>query len=251
MGSGTDIAKDTGNMIIADDNFSTIVKGVEEGRRAYNNIRKVIYLLLSTGFSEIILFILAIVFNMPIPLVAIQLLWLNLISNGVQGDALAFEEDTEDVLKKKVKKQKIFDSLMIKEILISSSIMAIIEFIFYMYLYKIKKFDITLTRTYLLTLMVFMENIQIFNCRSEKMSMFKIPFRNNRFLIISIIVTIIIQFKPIASFFYLDLLQAKDVFKLFALTVPLIFGMEIFKKVQNVNIKWNIKISLVKCECLC
>lgn len=242
MGSGTDIAKDTGNMIIADDNFSTIVKGVEEGRRAYNNIRKVIYLLLSTGFSEIILFILAIIFNMPIPLVAIQLLWLNLISNGIQGDALAFEEDTEDVLKKKVKKQKIFDSLMIKEILISSSIMAIIEFIFYMYLYKIKDFDIALTRTYLLTLMVFMENIQIFNCRSEKMSMFKIPFRNNRFLIISIIVTIIIQilivqFKPIGSFFHLNLLQIKDVFKLFALTVPLVLGMEIFKKVQNVNIK--------------
>ena len=57
MGSGTDIAKETGNMVITDDNFSSIIKGVEEGRRAYNNIRKVIYLLLSTGFSEIILFV--------------------------------------------------------------------------------------------------------------------------------------------------------------------------------------------------
>lgn len=88
------------------------------------------------------------------------------------------------------------------------------------------------------------------------MSMFKIPFRNNRFLIISIIVTIIIQvlivqFKPIGSFFHLNLLQIKDVFKLFALTVPLVLGMEIFKKVQNVNIKWNIKILLVKCYGLC
>lgn len=73
MGSGTDIAKETGNMIIVDDNFSSIVNGVEEGRKAYNNIRKVIYLLLSTGFSEIILFVFTIIFGMPIPLVAIQL----------------------------------------------------------------------------------------------------------------------------------------------------------------------------------
>ena len=124
MGSGTDIAKDTGNMIITDDNFSTIVKGVEEGRRAYNNIRKVIYLLLSTGFSEIILFVLSIIFNLPIPLIAIQLLWLNLITNGIQGDALAFEEDKENVLNKKIKRQKIYDNLMIKEITISAIIIS-------------------------------------------------------------------------------------------------------------------------------
>ena len=155
MGSGTDIAKDTGNMIITDDNFSTIVKGVEEGRRAYNNIRKVIYLLLSTGFSEIILFVLSIIFNLPIPLIAIQLLWLNLITNGIQGDALAFEEDKENVLNKKIKRQKIFDNLMIKEITISAIIMSVLEFVFYVYLYRIKNLDITLVRSYLLTFMVF------------------------------------------------------------------------------------------------
>ena len=142
MGSGTDIAKDTGNMIITDDNFSTIVKGVEEGRRAYNNIRKVIYLMLSTGFSEIILFVLSIIFNLPIPLLAIQLLWLNLITNGIQGDALAFEEDKENVLNKKIKRQKIFNNLMIKEITISAIIMSVLEFVFYVYLYRIKNLDI-------------------------------------------------------------------------------------------------------------
>ena len=173
MGSGTDIAKDTGNMIITDDNFSTIVKGIEEGRRAYNNIRKVIYLLLSTGFSEIILFVLSIIFNFPIPLLAIQLLWLNLITNGIQGDALAFEEDKENVLNKKIKRQKIFDNLMIKEITISAIIMSVLEFVFYVYLYRIKNLDITLVRSYLLTFMVFLENIQIFNCRSERISMLR------------------------------------------------------------------------------
>ena len=236
MGSGTDIAKDTGNMIITDDNFSTIVKGVEEGRKAYNNIRKVIYLLLSTGFSEIILFILSIIFNLPIPLLAIQLLWLNLITNGVQGDALAFEEDKENVLNKKIKKQKIFDNLMIKEITISAIIMSVIEFIFYVYLYKIKNLNIVLIRSYLLTLMVFMENIQIFNCRSERISMFKISGTNNRFLIISIIITlciqtIIVRIPEFAGFFGLTTIPIQNIGMLFLGTIPLIIGMEIFKKI--------------------
>ena len=236
MGSGTDIAKDTGNMIITDDNFSTIVKGVEEGRKAYNNIRKVIYLLLSTGFSEIILFVLSIIFNLPIPLLAIQLLWLNLITNGVQGDALAFEEDKENVLNKKIKKQKIFDNLMIKEITISAIIMSVIEFLFYVYLYKIKNLDIVLVRSYLLTFMVFMENIQIFNCRSESISMFKISGTNNRFLIISIIITlciqaIIVRIPETAGFFGLTTIPIQNIGMLFFGVIPLIVGMEIFKRV--------------------
>jgi magnesium-transporting ATPase (P-type) len=241
MGSGTDIAKETGNMIITDDNFSTIVKGVEEGRKAYNNIRKVIYLLLSTGFSEIILFVFSIIFNLPIPLTAIQLLWLNLITNGIQGDALAFEKDDESVLNEKVKKQTIFDKLMIKEIVISSIVMAAIEFIFYVYLLKIRKTEIILARSYLLTLMVFMENIQIFNCRSEKKSVFKVPGENNRFLIISIILTLCIQtlivrVPELSGFFGLRTIEMTKIGALFLLTIPIIIVMEIFKKTRNVNI---------------
>lgn len=242
MGSGTDIAKETGNMIIVDDNFSSIVNGVEEGRRAYNNIRKVIYLLLSTGFSEIILFVLAIIFGLPIPLIAIQLLWLNLISNGIQGDALAFEKDTEDVMRTKVKstKEKIFNKLMISEILISSLVMAIVEFIVYVFLVKVKNYDIVLIRTYLLTLMVFMENIHIFNCRSEHLSIYKISSNNNIFLIASIIITSIIQvlivsYEPFAKFFNLTTITVPEILILLILTVPVIIVMEIYKELKRTN----------------
>ena len=234
MGSGTDIAKETGNMIITDDNFSSIVNGVEEGRHAFNNIRKVLYLLLSTGFSEVILFILAILFDMPIPLIAIQLLWLNLISNGIQGAALAYEKDIENVMKRK-RSDNIFDSLMISEIVVSATVMSLIEFIIYLFLYKIKKMDIVSVRSYLLTFMVFVENIHIFNCRSEKISIFKIPLNNNIFLILSIFITTIIQIIIVSNNFlsnilHLTTISLESIFILLLFTIPLIIMMEAFKK---------------------
>ncbi|MCK7520632.1 MAG: HAD-IC family P-type ATPase [Ignavibacteriales bacterium] len=76
MGSGTDVAKEVGSMIVMDDNFSSIVAGVEEGRYRYDNVRKVIYLLISTGAAEIILFLASIIAGLPLPLLAVQLLWL-------------------------------------------------------------------------------------------------------------------------------------------------------------------------------
>jgi len=91
MGSGTDVAKEVGSMIVADDNFASIVSGVEEGRFAYDNVRKVIYLLISTGAAEVVMFVAAILAGLPLPLLAVQLLWLNLVTNGIQDVALAFE----------------------------------------------------------------------------------------------------------------------------------------------------------------
>ena len=75
MGSGTDIARETANMIVIDDNFKSIVAGVKEGRTAYANIRKIIYFLISCGMAEVLFFCLSILFDLPMPLVAIQLLW--------------------------------------------------------------------------------------------------------------------------------------------------------------------------------
>src|SRR5690606_6410970 len=91
MGSGTDVAKDTASMIVTDDRFSSIVAGVEEGRFAYDNVRKVTYLLVSMGAAEVLLFLLSIIAGLPIPLVAIQLLYLTPITNGIQQFGLAFE----------------------------------------------------------------------------------------------------------------------------------------------------------------
>jgi magnesium-transporting ATPase (P-type) len=115
MGSGTDVAKEVGSMIVADDNFASIVAGVEEGRFAYDNVRKVIYLLISTGAAEVLMFIAAILAGLPIPLLAVQLLWLNLVTNGIQDVALAFEGGEPGAMKRKPRRpeETIFDPQMI------------------------------------------------------------------------------------------------------------------------------------------
>lgn len=237
MGSGSDVAKETGDMIIADDNFSTIVTGIKEGRKAYNNIRNVIYLLLSTGLSEIILFVLSIVCDLPMPLTAIQFLWLNLITNGIQGDALAFEKTEIDIMKEKVRntKEGIFNRLLVQEIGISALTISLLTFAFYYYLYVIKGVDIVVARTYIMLIMVFMENIHIFNCRSERLSVLRLYENDNMFVIVSLILANIIQIiiirnANIASIFELTTIPLTNAISLLSLTIPLIIAMEIFKK---------------------
>ena len=121
MGSGTDIALESAKMIIRDDNFKSIVTGIKEGRIAYANIRKIILFLLSCGLAEVLFFCLAIFFDMPMPLVAIQLLWLNVVTDGIQDFALSFEEAEDDLMKKKPidPKSSIFDKSLLSNILFS------------------------------------------------------------------------------------------------------------------------------------
>ena len=98
MGSGTDIAKDTAMITIVDDNFASIVAGIEEGRFAYANVRKVTLLLISTGAAELILLGASVLLGLPVPLLAVQILWLNLVTNGIQDVALAFEPGEQGVM---------------------------------------------------------------------------------------------------------------------------------------------------------
>ena len=99
--SGTDVAREAAELVISDDNFATIVAGIEEGRVAYDNIRKVIYLLISTGAAELVLMALAVATGTPyLPLLPVQILWLNLVTNGIQDVALAFEPNEGGVLQR-------------------------------------------------------------------------------------------------------------------------------------------------------
>lgn len=177
---GTDVARDAADLVLADDNFASVVAGIEEGRAAYANIRKVIYLLISTGAAEVVIFVLALLTGYPLPLTAVQLLWLNLVTNGAQDVALAFEKREDGLLERPPRPvdERIFDRLMISQSVVSGVAMGGVSFTFFAWAIAAgwSEFD---ARNALLFLMVAFENVQVFNCRSETRSALRIPFSNN------------------------------------------------------------------------
>ncbi|MDT8286683.1 MAG: HAD-IC family P-type ATPase [Elusimicrobiales bacterium] len=177
---GTDVAKESAALIITDDNFASIVHGIEEGRVAYANARKAIYLLISTGAAEIVLFALALGSGMPLPLMATQLLWLNLVTNGVQDVALAFEPGEGDEMDypPRSPKERIFNRLMLGRILMSAAVMGVIAFGVFRYLMAMG-WELAAARNYTLLLMVMFENVHALNSRSEhRPAVLHNPLRN-------------------------------------------------------------------------
>lgn len=177
---GTDVAREVSELVISDDNFATIVAGVEEGRIAYDNVRKVIFLLVSTGAAELVLITLCLVSGLPLPLLPVQILWLNLVTNGIQDVALAFEPGEGDSLKKKPRppKEHIFNRIMTERTLVSALTMGVVGFGFFYYLIHTGWSEAS-ARNVLLLLMVLFENVHIGNCRSEtKSALILSPFRS-------------------------------------------------------------------------
>jgi magnesium-transporting ATPase (P-type) len=188
MGSGTDLAKDTASIIITDDAFSSIVTGIEGGRGTYDNIRKVTYLLISTGAAEVLLFTLALLAGLSIPLLAVQLLWLNLVTNGIQDVALAFEAGEPDVMGQRPRppEEGIFNRQMVEQTLVSGGYIGVTAFLLWAWLLS-SGWEDGAARNVLLLFMVFMENAHAFNCRSERRSIIRVPLSANPFLVVGVV----------------------------------------------------------------
>ncbi|WP_238120819.1 MULTISPECIES: cation-translocating P-type ATPase [unclassified Xanthobacter] len=173
---GTDVARDSAALVIADDNLASVVAGVEEGRAAYANIRKLIFLLVSIGAAEVVLFLLAVALQTPVPLTTVQLLWLNLVANGAQDVTLALEKPEPGLLDRRPRapREPIFDALMIRRTLLSSLFMGCVAFAFF-WCWLAQGLAPFEARNALLFLMVLFANVQAFNARSETRSVFLLP----------------------------------------------------------------------------
>lgn len=195
LGSGTDVAKETASMIITDNNFKTIVEGIKEGRIAYANIRKICLFLLSCGLAEVIFCLLSIVSGLELPLLAIQLLWLNVVTDGLQDIGLSFERSSSDVMKEKPRnpKESIFNKQLLTEVLIYGLTISIMVFSVWKYLMN-KSINLILSRSIVMMLMVFIQNIHVLNCRSEFNSIFKTKKEPNQFISNVVLGSILLQF---------------------------------------------------------
>jgi Ca2+-transporting ATPase len=192
--SGTDVAREAADMIITDDNFASIFHAVEEGRIVFDNIRKVTLFLIPTGFAAILSIFMSMLLDIPIPYVAAQLLWINLVTNGLQDVALAFEPGEKDIIRRKPRnpKEGIMSRLMLeRSILVGILIAAGIVYIFHDTLSG--GASVEHARTMAMTTMVFFQFFQAWNSRSETRSVFRINPLSNPFLFYSMIAAFLAQ----------------------------------------------------------
>ena len=239
MGSGTDVAKDTADMIIIDNDFKSIVAGIKEGRIAYANIRKITLFLLSCGMAEVLFYLMSIGFGYELPLIAIQLLWINVVTDGIQDMALSFEVASGDIMKEKPRdtKESIFNKDLMLEVVIFGVTIALMIFNVWKYLID-RNVSLLVARSMVMMLMVFIQNIHVLNCRSEKNSVFTTSIFSNPLVIFTIIGSIILQFIvteiPIfASMLSITGLPIRVVVILFMISLVIILVAEVYKYIYR------------------
>ena len=232
---GTDVAKESADLVIADDNFASIVAGVEEGRVAYRNIRKVIFLLISTGAAELVLFFLSLIFQYPLPLTAVQLLWLNLVTNGIQDVALAFEPREGNEMHQPPRKpsEPIFNRVMVERTLITAAVVGGVAFLLFQSLW-LSGMPLDEARNSTLLLMVLFENIHAFNSRSESRSVFAHNPMVNPMLLFGTLTAQLIHIVAMYTPGLHDVLGIQPVslmhwLKLLTLALTILLAMELYK----------------------
>jgi Ca2+-transporting ATPase len=236
---GTDVARESAELIITDDNFASIVAGIDEGRVVYSNVRKVIFLLISTGAAEIVLFFLALMVNIPLPLVAVQLLWLNLVTNGIQDVALAFEPPEGDEMDRPPRppKEPIFNRIMVERIVLSALVMGGTAFALYNWLMT-NGSSLVAARNMVLLLMVLFENVHVFNSRSELRSAFRHSSLRNPFLLFGTLaaqmIHIAAMYTPgLSSLLEIEPVSVEQWVILFGMALSILVVMEIYKALRR------------------
>jgi magnesium-transporting ATPase (P-type) len=201
---GTDVAREAAEMVLADDDFATITAAIEEGRIVFSNIRKVTFFLLSTAVGQVLAILVALLLSWPLPFLAAQILWINLVTNGLQDVALAFEPGEPGLRRRKprprsegVLTRRLLERLGAVGIVIAAGTL----FSFWWSLEQTG--DIVLARTVAMTQMVVFQFFHVFNSRSLDRSILQIPLLSNRFLFISVIAA----FAAHLSVLYLSPLQ--------------------------------------------
>jgi Ca2+-transporting ATPase len=233
--TGTDVAREAADMIVTDDNFASIFHAVEEGRIVFDNIRKVTMFLIPTGFAAIIAILVSMFLEMPVPFVAAQLLWINLVTNGLQDVALAFEPGEKDIIRRKPRspREGIISSLMFqRSIIVGILISAGVVYNFHDALSDDS--SIEHARTIAMTTMVFFQFFQAWNSRSETRSVFRINPLGNPFLFYSMIAAFLAQIAVIYIpglqwVFRTDALSGAEWMRIVAVAITVIAAVEIDK----------------------
>ncbi|MEA2065137.1 MAG: HAD-IC family P-type ATPase [Patescibacteria group bacterium] len=204
LGNGTDIAKESSDIILMDNNFKTIISAVRQGRIIFSNIRKVITYLISDCFSEIILIVGSMLFGLPLAILPAQILWINIVNDGLPDFSLAFEKGGKNIMSAKpMKKNEHILNKEMKAIIFGAGITRdLIIFAIFFWMYQAGS-EIAYLRTLFFTIFGFKSLVSIFSLRNLNQPIWKInPFSN-----LYLVGAITISFALLLSAIYLPFLQ--------------------------------------------
>lgn len=237
--SGTDAAKETAEMIITDDNFASIFAAVKEGRVVFANIRKVVLFLLSSGLGQVILILTTLIIRLPLPLLPSQIIWMNLVTNGLQDVAMAFEpaEKGIEYQRPRPRGEPIISRLMIERLIVIGIVLALGTLAIFVWELASGS-SIDRARTMALTTMVFYQLFNVFNARSETRSVFMMNPLSNPFLFFSIVASTIAQvaviyWEPLHIMFRTTPLQLTDWLVIMPIALTVIIVVEADKAIRH------------------
>lgn len=208
VASATDVARQTADMVLLDSNFETIVAAVEEGRGIYQNIKKVIFYLLSGSFAEMVLVMGAIMLGLPLPLTASQILWINIVTDGFPNLALTFEPKEKNLLKEKPinPKSNLIDGTMRVLILLISGVTGVFLLVIFAVIFDTTQ-NLQLTRTIVFTALSLTSLLYVFSVRTLKRPIWKSNPFSNIWLNLAVVLGIIIQLIPIYNPLFEEFLE--------------------------------------------
>ena len=190
--NGTDVAKNAADMVLTDDNFVTIVKAVKQGRNIYDNIKKAIHFLIATNIGEIVTIFMGLILGFKSPLLAIQLLWVNLVTDSLPAIAIGLEPPEKNIMSRKPvdSRKSIFADGLWNKIIVEGIMIGMLTLVAFSI--GNKYYGIEVGRTIAFLTIGFLELVHSFNIKSEE-SIFKIGILENKFLIGSFILGIFVQ----------------------------------------------------------
>ncbi len=231
--TGTDVSKEASDMILLDDNFATIVAAVEEGRIVYDNIRKFIKYLLSCNTSEIAVMLIGPFLGLPLPLLPLQILWMNLVTDGLPALALGVEPAESDVMQRPPysSEESIFGRGMATFIIVMGIVMSIIALGIGVWAYRSGD---PAWQTLLFTTLIFAQIVLALEVRSEHDSLFTIGLFSNRAMIWAFLSTLLLQLAVIYVPFFQNIfatqpLSVRDIAIAFGASLSVLIFVEVWK----------------------
>ena len=244
--TGTDVSKEASSMILADDNFATIVSAVEEGRGIFDNMKKFILFLISCNIAEILLIFIGILIDLPLPLIAIQILWINLMTDGLPALALSSDPYEPDIMdrnprdpKKNIIDRRAFTSIIIRAVIITMISLVLYYIALEMYAPGWQSLpknspQLYLPRTFVFSTLLICELLNVYNTRSDRRSFFKVSILNNKYLLIAVLISLTLNFvliytPPLANLFQLSPIPPIDWLIIIPLSFLTVISEEIIK----------------------